>query len=168
MEKTINFFGKNNRYQMKKVIKPDEPKEKKNMEKINTDFFHVEKQQLDICDPFTDSYELMSKSINAKIESYKHQDKLKNRFTEEYVTKEDVIEMLRKSPYCYYCEKELLIIYLLKREPMQWTLDRISNDLAHEKTNVVLSCLKCNLERRCKSKDKFFFTKQMKISKMDT
>lgn len=168
MEKTINFFGKNNRYQIKKVIKPEISKEKKNMKNLNEDFFQIEKQRLDIRNPFTDCYELMSKNINIKIESYKHQDRLKNRTTEEYVTKEDVIQMLKECPVCYYCEKELLVIYKLKREPMQWTLDRVNNELAHEKTNVVLSCLKCNLERRCKNKDKFFFTKQLKISKMDT
>ena len=29
---------------------------------------------------------------------------------------------------------------------MQWTLDRIDNNIGHSKENVVICCLKCNLK----------------------
>lgn len=165
MEKTINFFGKSNRYQMKKVLKKDEPKEKIN-KNMDLDFFIFENQQAALSDPFSKCYECIMKAISAKIESYKYQDRLKNRITEEFIGVNDILEMLKESSACYYCKKDLLVIYKFKREPMQWTLDRIDNDLAHEKANVVLSCLKCNLERRCKNKEKFLFTKNLIVCKM--
>ena len=53
------------------------------------------------------------------------------------------------------------------REPFQWTLDRIDNSLSHTNENTCVSCLKCNLQRRVMDADKFTFTKQLKISKME-
>ena len=47
----------------------------------------------------------------------------------------------------------------------QWTLDRIDNNINHSESNVIIACLKCNLQRRCQNKDKFLFTKQLKIVK---
>ena len=74
-----------------------------------------------------------------------------------------VISKLR----CYYCRKECLLIYKTVREQKQWTLDRLDNSIGHTKDNVVISCLKCNLDRRCQNDKKFLFTKQMKIVKKD-
>jgi hypothetical protein len=45
----------------------------------------------------------------------------------------------------------------------QWTLDRIDNDIGHNKNNLVIACLECNLKRKRTNKDKFMFTKNMKI-----
>lgn len=56
-------------------------------------------------------------------------------------------------------------MYENKREMQQWTLDRLDNSIGHEKNNVVICCLKCNLERRCINDDKFLFTKQFKLIK---
>ena len=47
----------------------------------------------------------------------------------------------------------------------QWSLDRIDNSIPHTNDNVIISCLKCNLQRRCQNKDNFLFTKQLKIEK---
>ena len=48
-----------------------------------------------------------------------------------------------------------------------WTLDRIDNDLSHTNNNTCISCLKCNLQKRRRSHEKFKFTKQLKIEKKD-
>jgi hypothetical protein len=47
----------------------------------------------------------------------------------------------------------------------QWTLDRIDNDIGHNKKNLVIACLECNLKRKRTNKDKFMFTKNMKITR---
>ena len=56
-------------------------------------------------------------------------------------------------------------MYENKREPLQWTLDRIDNDIGHSNDNTVICCLKCNLDRRCINDKKFKFTKQMRLIK---
>jgi hypothetical protein len=61
----------------------------------------------------------------------------------------------------------MFILYENVREPKQWTVDRINNDLGHNNDNFVLACLDCNLKRRCKSCDKFLFTKQLNIIRQD-
>jgi hypothetical protein len=61
----------------------------------------------------------------------------------------------------------MYILYENVREPKQWTVDRINNDLGHNIDNYVLACLDCNLKRRCRSSDKFLFTKQLNIIRQD-
>ena len=58
-----------------------------------------------------------------------------------------------------------MIMYANKREPLQWTLDRIDNNMGHSNKNTVICCLKCNLERRRINDKKFKFTKQMRLIK---
>lgn len=65
--------------------------------------------------------------------------------------------------HCYYCKNEMFILYKMVRESKQWSVDRINNSNGHNKDNIVLSCLECNLKRRNKNKDSFLFTKQLKI-----
>ena len=50
-------------------------------------------------------------------------------------------------------------MYKNKREPLQWTLDRVDNDLGHTNANTIVACLKCNLERRRRSDKKFLMSK---------
>ena len=66
---------------------------------------------------------------------------------------------------CHYCKEHMMIVYADNRDPKQWTLDRINNDMGHNTENVVISCLQCNLKRRTTNMKKFLFTKQMKIVK---
>ena len=47
----------------------------------------------------------------------------------------------------------------------QWTVDRIDNSIGHDIDNIVISCLKCNLQRKTRSADKFAQTKQLVIKK---
>ena len=46
-----------------------------------------------------------------------------------------------------------------------WTLDRIDNNIGHNKDNVVISCLACNLQKRRRGEEAFKFMKQMVITK---
>ena len=68
---------------------------------------------------------------------------------------------------CYYCKIEMNVLYDISRELKQWTVDRINNDLGHNYDNYYLACLECNLKRRRRSDEKFLFTKQMKLVKID-
>ena len=51
------------------------------------------------------------------------------------------------------------------REKKQWTLDRMDNDEGHNKNNVVICCLECNIKRGTLDDKKFKFAKQMRIIK---
>jgi len=106
------------------------------------------------------------RELDKKLASYKTQDINKNRYNETNITQEQTIEKLVCSKLkCKYCNCKMLIFYNKVRDQEQWTLDRINNDLAHTCENVVVCCLRCNLQRRCQNKDKFLFTKQLKIVK---
>lgn len=136
MDKKIIFTGKNNRYQMKKLL----------------DYEPINKQ--------LKAHDL--NNISKKLAGYKSQDK--KRGWTPTIDINDVLELL-KIKYCCYCNQEVLLFYETKLHPMQWSLDRINNDLPHNKDNVVLSCLKCNLERRKKTTEHFLFTKTLIIKK---
>ena len=45
----------------------------------------------------------------------------------------------------------------------QWTLERLDNSLGHTDNNTVIACMKCNLARRCRSREKFMAYKQLVI-----
>ena len=105
--------------------------------------------------------------IKTKISSYKQQDILKKKLLESnFVSFTDVIILLNDcNMRCYYCNCETYLLYEIVREMKQWSLDRINNDIGHNKNNLVISCLECNLKRRRTNKDAFFFTKNLKIVK---
>lgn len=118
--------------------------------------------------PHRDVHEV-HKEIKNKINCYKQQDVKKGCYDENYfISIEKTYEKLVSSKLlCYYCKNYTHIIYNNIREDNQWTLDRIDNNQGHNKDNCVICCLKCNLERRVINSDKFKFTKQMKIKKID-
>lgn len=107
------------------------------------------------------------KEIKHKISSYAQQDKKRDIFdTQKLINLDQCIEKLVLSQLkCYYCKGEMLLMYEDKREPNQWTLDRLNNDIGHFNSNVVICCLTCNLKKRRMDDEKFKFTKQMKIIK---
>ena len=109
-----------------------------------------------------------SKIILNKLSSYMMQDKKKQRYdSEKKIVYEQLIEkMVASKMKCNYCRHNVLLFYTTKREPLQWTLDRLDNNQGHYTNNVVIACLKCNLERRCRDSKKFLFGKQMKIIKI--
>jgi hypothetical protein len=105
--------------------------------------------------------------LKKKHTGYKQQDICKNLLVEKkFISFDQLQEKLVLSKLtCYYCKKNMLLMYDKPREETQWTLDRIDNDMGHNNDNVVIACLKCNLKRRRTNSDKFKFTKQMKIIK---
>jgi hypothetical protein len=108
--------------------------------------------------------------INNKLSSYKQQDKIKNRYDiTKFITLNDVVDnMLQCKLICKYCNECMDVLYNISREMKQWTVDRIDNDLGHNGDNFHLACLECNLKRRRRTDEKFLFTKQLKISKLET
>lgn len=109
---------------------------------------------------------ILEREIDKKISSYKTQDINKNKYDGNNINREETIEKLVASKLkCYYCKCNVLLFYNKVRDMEQWTLDRIDNNINHSNDNVIIACLKCNLQRRCQNKDKFLFTKQLKIVK---
>ena len=184
-KKQINITGQANRYQIKKLTQ-EKIKDKKRVEtkkwELELEYFQYNKQlQLltDISNNILNVYENEDKDTNAtkilinqiekKITSYKQQDidkKILNN--EKKINLTCIIDKLNENEIkCYYCKCEMLILYENVRDSKQWTVDRINNDIGHNIDNFVLACLDCNLKRRCKSADKFLFTKQLNIIKKD-
>ena len=117
----------------------------------------------------TDDYnsKLIKKQIERKIGGYKQQDILKNiLLLDKLIRFPEIVDSFISHEFkCYYCKANMYILYDIVREAHQWTVDRIDNDLGHNRDNFVLACLGCNLKRRCRSKEKFLFTKQLVIVK---
>ena len=114
-----------------------------------------------------DKHKKIKSDLRKKLTSYKAQDIKKDRYLEnELITEEELYEKLVASRLkCYYCSQEVKLIYNFVRDDSQWTLDRINNDIGHFNNNVVISCLKCNLQKRRRNDEHFKFAKQMKIIK---
>jgi hypothetical protein len=106
--------------------------------------------------------------IAKKLHGYKSQDKKFEIYSDYHCIKHDeVAHMLKECDYtCYYCKDKVLMEYG-KRDPKQWTLDRIDNTMGHNTNNVLISCLACNLKRRNRTVEKFLFTKQLTIIKAE-
>ena len=107
--------------------------------------------------------------LERKINGYKQQDIKKDIHTKEgLISLFEVITKLGEAHMkCHYCDVQTRIMYREVRDPTQWTLDRIDNDLPHSNSNTVVSCLSCNLKRRVTDFDKFEFTKRMVVIKKE-
>jgi len=145
-------------------------KQEKNKKNIDTNLLTVSPSltlnKLYLKTPFAGSKKA-EQLLHRKLSSYGQQDKKKSRYNEnKMITYEQLLEkMVVSRMKCHYCRNAILLFYTSTREPMQWTLDRIDNSLGHNHNNVVIACLKCNLERRRQDDKKFLFGKQMNIIK---
>ncbi len=112
---------------------------------------------------------LVVQQMERKIYGYKQQDVLKNHFnSEKFITLNNLVDsLIEKDCKCFYCKTDMYVLYDMVRENNQWTVDRVDNDLGHNNDNYVLACLGCNLKRRCRTKEKFLFTKELKIIKRE-
>jgi hypothetical protein len=110
---------------------------------------------------------LIMQHISQKLNGYRSQDIKKGFFNAElFADKEYVLELLSKSlNLCYYCKSHVQVLYENVREPKQWSLDRIFNDQGHNKENLVIACLECNVSRKTMYHERYAFTKQMVIVK---
>ena len=108
-------------------------------------------------------------AIVKKIKGYENQDIKKNKLNQRKLIKyEDLLEILVISKLkCYYCKCDCLLMYDNVREKKQWTLDRLNNDEGHNKNNLLIACLTCNLRRKLMHTERYAFTKQLTIIKQD-
>ena len=156
---------------MKKIITGPKQIIRSKMENINISEDQTEilnKFYMNCLDPSQKNlHKLITQELSKKQRSYKEQDISKKIFCPNtIINTEQIINKLVSSKLkCHYCKTSTLILYKYKREPKQWTLDRIDNSIGHTDINTLISCLQCNLQRRNINKDKFLFTKQLKIVK---
>lgn len=115
----------------------------------------------------SETHLLYSALISSKISNYKRQDVANRIFDPKwFITSEEVLERLVASRLrCYYCRANCAIQYTEPRFSGQWTLDRLSNDQGHNRQNVVISCLKCNLHRGVKNSSRYKLGKQLTFTK---
>ena len=170
--KTINIKGKHNVDKINKEKNPTRACMQEFVDSMNNTEYTYNEQiklinQLYLGENFNDKI-LISRELEKKINSYKSQDIKKGIYDKNsLIKKEEVIEKLVISQLkCVYCSCKIKIIFINVREPTQWTLDRIDNDKCHSKDNTLISCLKCNLDRRVTNIDKFKFTKNLSVKKV--
>jgi hypothetical protein len=117
----------------------------------------------------TDQYiQMYMMLISKKITGYKQQDVNNTIYDDRwFISMSELLEILVSSKLiCYYCRDACYVHYTEPHSSSQWTLDRISNDHGHNRNNVVISCLKCNLKRGMKSSEKFKLGKQLRFIKI--
>ena len=163
-DKCLSIQGQHNRYQIKKLIgQNQEQTTRKHLEKWDIDdrWFHND-QQIGLVER---NHEMIVTEIQTKLGSYRQQDVLKKRLDEnKLVTYAETQKLLlQDSMTCHYCRTQVFVLYKKTRDMQQWSLDRINNDYGHNADNVVISCLKCNLERKTRSAAKFRDAKQMVV-----
>jgi len=131
---------------------------------ISNNYINKEKgyEGADVC-------KIAIQQIHKKISGYKGQDAIKKHLdTDKFLTFESIIQkMIECELKCRYCKNPMNVLYDISREMTQWSVDRINNNLGHNIDNYHLACLECNLKRRRRTDEKFLFTKQLNIVKMD-
>jgi len=84
-------------------------------------------------------------TIENWIRQSKRTDKKYNRFDiVNFIDKCFCKNLIEEYPKCYYCQCELQ--YVLYKDDLA-TIERLDNDLGHIKSNCVIACRNCNLER---------------------
>lgn len=111
---------------------------------------------------------IIIQQIKQKISGYRSQDVLKNLLDEnQLVDVNTIISLFREAQHiCNYCRRPVQLLYENVREPRQWSLDRIDNAAGHNRENLFLSCLECNLRRGTMYHERYAFTKQLDIVKI--
>ena len=110
---------------------------------------------------------ILKQQIHTKWYGYRAQDIEKSLFSpEEFVSETDIVELLIHSQLsCFYCRENVQLLYENVRDPKQWSIERIDNKYGHNKENVVIACLGCNVRRKTMYHERFRATKQMSITK---
>ena len=110
----------------------------------------------------------IKQQISNKIYGYRNQDLLKSKYDEsKFVDFAKILEMMLANDLkCYYCNNPVLVLYEYVREPKQWTVERIDNKFGHNKDNIEIACLNCNLHRRTMHHERYLFTKNLNIIKL--
>ena len=157
---------------MKKILFPDKTKLKEHI-LVDEQIYLPEKQntmlyQLYLDNPFKEKQPLI-KELTKKLQGYKQQDSKHNIYSKHhFISINTTIQRLVECKLlCFYCKTKLMLFYKECKQQNQWTLDRIDNSMGHNSNNIVISCLECNLKRRNTDLNKFLYSKQLSIKKID-
>lgn len=114
-------------------------------------------------------YRIILQQLKNKIAGYRSQDVLKKKYlAQEFINIDLLLHLLVDcNCCCFYCKSNTLVLYENVREPTQWSLERIDNSIGHNKGNVVIACLNCNLRRRTMHQERYLFTKQLVLVKKE-
>lgn len=182
--KIVEIAGKNNRYQMTKLLESDEDPVPRIRSGFSTsaedhsELFLLENQMIilraliqahPIRDQFIFGYPIskIKQQIETKLKGYRHQDLAHNRDSET-PSLDFVVSLFQgRNLKCHYCNQLTFLLYKYVRDMAQWTLDRIDNSQGHIPSNVVLACLACNLHKKHLSQESFLFTKNLCVSKTE-
>lgn len=106
--------------------------------------------------------------LKTKHSGYRSQDTLKGFYDpDRFVQIGDIVDLLIDSGLsCFYCRKWATLFYENVRHPMQWSLERVSNEEGHNRGNIVIACLDCNMRRRTMYQDRYIITKQLRVNKL--
>jgi hypothetical protein len=176
--KVINISLTNINVENFNLKKDKEPKKRVDSFKwtFSNEFYESHNQLKIINDIFNNNFEnnddiskIVIQQINKKISGYKQQDIFKRRLKiDEFLNLQSVIEkMIECNLKCRYCKNEMFVLYDISRETKQWSVDRVDNDKGHNIDNFHLACLDCNLKRRRRTDEKYLFTKQLTIVKLN-
>lgn len=108
--------------------------------------------------------------LKTKQSGYKAQDAEKGIYDPtRFVAIDDIVStLLRSELLCYYCKEWTKLFYEYVRDPKQWSLERLSNAEGHNRNNVVIACLECNMRRRTMYHERYLATKQLRVNKLES
>jgi len=177
--KSVSITGKRNTDKMKTLDNPELVSERNVVKKWPQeviDLYEKHSEQMSIVNKLymdvkpLPNGDIFKKEIQKKIEGYKRQDVEKEIYDKDrFIDMEEVLSKLTACRIkCHYCEVECYIVYNEVLSKTQWTIDRIDNDYGHNKGNIVIACLNCNLRRGTMDSERYKFGKQLKcIKKME-
>ena len=117
----------------------------------------------------SDSANILLAHLKIKQSGYRSQDTLKDLYDPvRFIQIPDLIARLVDSNLsCFYCRKWTTLFYENVRDPRQWSLERLSNAEGHNRDNVVIACLECNMRRRTMYYERYLATKQLRVNKLE-
>jgi len=157
-----------------KRVRLKEPRLQKQTNTLDESCYDEQKQHNMLCQLYLndefDEKNVLLQAITKKLQGYKQQDSKHMIYSKHHFIPIDttVQRLVESKLKCLYCEQKLMLFYKESKQDNQWTLDRIDNSMGHNTNNVVISCLECNLKRRNTDLEKFKYTKQLHIKKMET
>ena len=106
---------------------------------------------------------LVQHHLTLKWRGYRQQDHEKGLYDPlQFVQIADMHQLLCDCrTLCFYCRQPMKVLYEQVRDPRQWTLERIDNSLGHNRGNVQIACLQCNVRRRTMYHERYLETKRL-------
>jgi 5-methylcytosine-specific restriction endonuclease McrA len=175
--KSISITGKRNTDKIKSLENPDMICERNSVKKWAKEliiFYESHDEQVCVVNNLymdvetLENREIFIKEIEKKINGYKKQDIIKDIYDKEkFIDMEYVLSKLTACKLkCHYCSEKCYILYNQVLSKTQWTIDRIDNEYGHNKGNIVIACLNCNLRRGTMDSERFKLGKQLTFIKM--